>query len=127
MQAILSYVIFVINSLVDLLSIQIFPDFPVTIFQFLCSIVIIVYLFRFIFGGTREIDSFTNLSIRDVSRSMNNNDRKEQVVNFNSYSKSSVNINSNKPSWFDYYNDLEAVPLSPSERLEMESMLREFK
>ena len=114
MQAILNYIISVINSLVDILSIQLFPDFPVTVFQFLCYVVEITYIFKIIFGGTREFDSFANISIKDVSRSMNNNDRKIQVVN----NKKNVS------TWV--YKEIKPQPLSDSEKNEMISIIHEF-
>lgn len=135
MQAILSYIITVINGIVDLLSVQLFDDFPLTVFQFMCSIVVIMYLFKFIFGGTKEFDNFANLSIRDVSRSMNNSTRKTQIVSFSNskkdVSKNTITTNNKVvepvPSWFDNYNDIEVVRASKEDIAELGRMLREFR
>lgn len=117
MKYILFYILFVFEKLVNLLSVQLFPDFPVTIFQFICSIVIIIFIFKFIFGGTREFDTFLNLSIRDTSRTISHLSRKEQIVARTS--KEAV------PVWLN--KEIKSNPATPEEKAEIDSMLAEFK
>lgn len=119
MQQVLSYILFVFNKIVDLLSVKPFPDMPITIFQFMATILVLKYLFRFIFGGTREIELFANTSIRDYSRKMNSANRKQQLIEIDS-----SNDKKKKMSAFKEPNMRKATA---KEIAEMEELLAEYR
>lgn len=120
MNQVLSYILFVFDKIVSLLSVKPFPDMPITIFQFIATILVLKYLFRFIFGGTRELELFANTSIRDYTRKISNNNRKKQLID-------NQNINNSKlgPNWL--YDEPVVPKMSEKDRAEMEGLLSEFR
>lgn len=83
MYAILDYILLIFKNIVHVLSIKPFPDVNISYIQLICSAVVICALLNLCFGGLKELEKFSDGSLKDsikVSKSIANNHRKQQIV-----------------------------------------------
>lgn len=85
MKAIINYFSLVFSHIVNILDIRPFQDFKITYLQLLLTCIVIRYLFKFIFGGFKEVengtDFMTSKIISNASKGMDNKNRKAQINN----------------------------------------------
>lgn len=97
MIAIIDYVIFIFNGIVDLLNIKPFSDFNVSILQIILTGFVLKYIFTFIFGGFKEIDISTNwVNSAIVNQQINNFNRKKQLKENSKKEKEKIKSMSNE-------------------------------
>ena len=84
----------IFNNIVNIMNIRLFPDFPITFLQLILCSIAIKYVFKFIFGGFKEIDTSANISLNRTAKgiyNISNNSRKEQIINDNNLHKTRNN------------------------------------
>lgn len=90
MYAIIDFFLSIFNNIVNILNIRIFSDINITYFQLILSCIAIKFVFKFLFGGFKEIDTGTNISLKTTVKGISNRARKEQIVNDNKSSNSGI-------------------------------------
>lgn len=87
MYAIIDFFINGIRQIVNILNTKFFDDFNITYLQLILSSVVLVFIFKLVFGGYKEIESQSNIIggtlIKNVSKKISNSSRKKQINNEN--------------------------------------------
>lgn len=84
MYAIIDFILLIIRKIVHVLSIKPFPDFNVSYIQLICSVAVIIGLIKLCFGGLKEMERFSDSSLKDTiksSKKIANDARKRQIAN----------------------------------------------
>jgi len=80
MIALIDYITFVFDYIVDILSVKPFPDFDISIIQLILTCFVLKYIFKLFFGGMKEFDISTNwMNSAIVNQQINNHKRKQAL------------------------------------------------
>lgn len=77
---IITFFIDIVSKIVNILNQRFFSDMPITYLQLILGCLILKFVFKFIFGGFKEVDTETRGFIRGVSSNVKytNNKVKER-------------------------------------------------
>lgn len=80
MIALINYITFIFDYIVDILSVKPFPDFDISIIQLILTCFVLKYIFQLFFGGMKEFDISTNwMNSAIVNQQINNHNRKKAL------------------------------------------------
>lgn len=84
MTSIINYFLSIVSSIVDILNRRLFPDMPITYLQLILGCILIKFIFSFIFGGFKDIDTDKNNFVRSGVKYSNNKikdrERKKEII-----------------------------------------------
>lgn len=85
MYDLIDFVLSIFDKLIDLLNVKFFPDVNITFLQVILIGIGLKFVFKFLFGGFKEIDTSTNYMGSHIGTGvvykMSNNNRKKDIVN----------------------------------------------
>lgn len=92
MYDIIDFFLTIFDKLIDLLNVKFFPDVNITFLQVILIGIAIKFIFKFLFGGFKEIDTSTNYMGSGVVYKLSNRQRKKDIVNINKGSEKMVDV-----------------------------------
>lgn len=80
MIALIDYISFIFDYIVDILNVKPFPDFNISIIQLILTCFVLKYIFQLFFSGMKEFDISTNwMNSAIVNQQINNHNRKKAL------------------------------------------------
>lgn len=83
MYDIIDFFLTIFDKLVDLLNIKFFSDVNITFLQIILIGIALKFVFKFLFGGFKEIDTSTNYMNSGVVYGLSHQKRKQDIVKEN--------------------------------------------
>lgn len=80
MYDIIDFFLTIFDKLVDLLNVKFFADVDITFLQIILIGIALKFVFKFLFGGFKEIDTSTNYMGSGIVYRLSNKDRKKEIV-----------------------------------------------
>ncbi len=80
MYDIIDFFLTIFDKLVNLLNVKFFADVDITFLQIILIGIALKYVFKFLFGGFKEIDTSTNYMSSGVVYKLSNKERKKEIV-----------------------------------------------
>lgn len=119
MIALIDYISFIFDYIVDILSVKPFPDFNISIIQLILTCFVLKYIFQLFFGGMKEFDISTNwMNSAIVNLEINNHNRKRSLIQKEEEKKA------NMPEWI--YKKPKAKKASKRQIAKLKAELAEF-